>query len=73
MTRYDCDGSGPHGPGEIRQLPLGGDGNLLLCRACCSRELAWRKGRNDEMGVENATLRYALPQWSSLKTLEELS
>jgi hypothetical protein len=38
----NCDGAGPHTVGEVRMLPYGGDGNLILCKACYARELAYR-------------------------------
>lgn len=34
--------------GEIRFLPLGGDGNALLCRTCFNHEMAYRKARAEE-------------------------
>lgn len=67
-NRYDCDGSGPHNPGTIRTLPTGSDGNVLLCRACFTREIQWRRQRN--IGLEDWA-RFELPAWDSLTTYEE--
>ena len=46
MTNDNCDGSGPHAAGTVRLMPTGGDGNLILCRACWRRELSYRRERN---------------------------
>lgn len=65
---WNCDGSGPHHmSSEVRVLPLGGDGNLILCRACYRRELAWRIGRNRELAKDAA---FSLPAWESLRVYE---
>jgi len=38
-----CDGVGPHYGSEIRKLPHGTDGNILVCHACFDREMSCRK------------------------------
>lgn len=62
----DCDGSGPCVVSEVRVLPLGSNphhGNLILCRACFEREIAFRRERNRELARANW---FALPAWDSL-------
>ncbi len=52
--------------GEVRVLPLSREahhGNLILCRACFDREIAWRRRRNMELAPEAA---FDLPDWESL-------
>jgi hypothetical protein len=68
MYNPDCDGNGPHAPGECRWLPLPGGANLGLCARCFGRELRWRYERNRGLGVE---ARYSLPTWESLAPLRE--
>ncbi len=63
MENYNCNGSGPHSTSEVRLLPLPGDGNLILCRACAAHENNWRRGRNRELAVD---ARYPTPAWSDL-------
>lgn len=47
----NCDGSGPHTPGEIRLYPLGGGGNLILCANCWNKENRYRWRRAVETGA----------------------
>lgn len=44
----NCDGSGPHAPGDIRVYPLGAGGNLLLCAACWEKENNFRTHKAKE-------------------------
>lgn len=67
MENCNCDGSGPHTAGEVRLLPMGRDahsGNLILCRSCHAREIAWRRERNLSLGD---FARFDLPEWDSLQ------
>ena len=64
----NCDGSGPHTPGEVRTLPTGGGGNAILCLSCYKREIAYRKARNKELNKES---RFDLPAWETLKPYPE--
>lgn len=67
MLKYqnpNCDGAGPCKEGEVRVLPAGGDANLILCRACYTRELWWRRDRNQAL-AESA--RFARPAWETLR------
>lgn len=50
--------------GEVRLLPTGGEGNMILCFACYLHELSWRRMRNKELGKAAV---FALPDWKSLK------
>lgn len=63
----NCDGSGPHSRNpEVRILPAGGAGNLILCLACYLRELDFRRERNKEEKLTNENA-FPLPAWNSLK------
>lgn len=71
MNNPMCDGSGPCDPGTVRVLPLGSNpdhGNLILCRCCFERELAFRRERNRELAADCA---FALPAWESLAVYGE--
>lgn len=58
----NCDGDHcQSATGEVRVLPYGGGGNLILCRACFDHEIAWRKERNREVHSP-----FNLPLWNSL-------
>jgi hypothetical protein len=61
----NCDGSHClETAGEVRVMPYGGDGHLILCHACYRVEMAFRRERNLEL------LHYChfdLPSWDSLK------
>lgn len=63
-VRAGCDGSGPHEGCEVRVLPVGGDGNAILCKACFVREIAFRRERNEEL-TEGS--KFDLPAWDRLK------
>jgi len=63
----NCDGSGPHASGEVRVMPTGGDGNLILCRHCWNREVEYRRDRNKALGD---FAKFALPTWESGKVYE---
>lgn len=67
LVANNCDGSGPHWPGNVRVLPLGSTphhGNLILCRLCFEREIRYRKERNLELAQDCA---FKLPAWETLK------
>lgn len=70
MINWNCDGSGPHTPGEVRVLPYGGDGNLILCYNCYLREMRFRKERNRDLSKD---CQFKLPQWDDLKVYEAVS
>lgn len=69
----NCDGAGPDAPygvckgGEVRRVPIGGDGAVILCRRCFRAEIVWRKERNKELG-EYA--QFDLPKWEDLEVYE---
>lgn len=61
-----CDGDQCRSStGEVRILPTGGGGNVIICRDCFDHEIAWRKDRNREVASE-----FDLPTWDSLKVYE---
>lgn len=62
-NNWDCGGSGPHTPGEVRKLPHGKEphhGNSILCRACWQKEIKFRRERNREL---EAFAQFDLPRW----------
>ena len=61
---HNCDGSGPHVGSESRVLPIGGEGNLILCIKCFRNEMHWRKRRNKELGT---AFQFNLPEWQTLE------
>lgn len=65
----NCDGSHCHNEaGEVRALPYGGGGNLILCRACFDHEITFRHERNRELSEE---AKFDLPPWQSLNVYGE--
>ena len=67
MQNPNCDGSGPCRGTEVRVLPMGGDGNVILCQACFNREMIWRKYRNRGLSEE---AKYVLPTWHKLEVYD---
>ncbi len=49
--------------GEVRVLPTGGGGNLIVCRACFDHEIDFRRTRNKELGREA----FEIPRWHDLQ------
>lgn len=68
MNNPMCDGSGPCSSGEVRVLPYTVDGNIILCRSCFEREIAWRIERNRDL---SADCKFKLPPWESLRVYGE--
>jgi hypothetical protein len=64
LLNNNCDGSGPHIPGEVRVLPTSPGSNAILCKLCFAHELAWRSERNKELAADS---RFDLPNWDTLK------
>jgi hypothetical protein len=60
----NCDGSGPHSLGEVRVMPTGGDGNLILCRQCWSKENSYRIERNRSLAN---FAKFAIINWKDAK------
>jgi len=61
----NCDNNKCISPkGEVRLLPIGGDGNLILCFSCYNYEINYRKDRNKSLSKEN---QYKLPAWEDLQ------
>lgn len=52
--------------GEVRILPFGRGGNLILCRACYENEMHYRRERNTDTLHLRATP-HPLPAWESLE------
>lgn len=54
--------------GQVRVLPIGGgDGNAILCKACYSHEMKFRRERNRELKRQNTGSSFDLPKWEDLK------
>jgi len=51
---YVCEGCGENT--LVGKLPIGGDGNLILCRDCWQNEMKWRHERNNETKEERDAL-----------------
>lgn len=49
--------------GEVRVIPTGGGGNMILCFACYRHEMSYRRERIKELGEGS----YDLPSWESLE------
>lgn len=70
MNNPNCDGGGPCKPGEVRKLPYGSSGgNLILCRNCYEKEIAWRKEANQR--YRDAFSRDDTPAWDTLAVVEK--
>jgi hypothetical protein len=78
----NCDGQGMtlcSSAPEVRVLPLGGHGNLILCREHWNRELRWRRERNRELaddvryGLPACACRYDLPAWETGKAYDPVT
>jgi len=62
---WNCQGADCLEPdGEIRLIPCGGGGDLILCHECYMKEMLWRHERNKSLPVEN---KYPIPRWSNLE------
>lgn len=48
-------------------MPTNGDSNLILCRSCWNRELAYRSDRNRSLGD---FAKFALPPFETAKEYE---
>ena len=55
-----------HEAEEVRLLPTGGGGNMIVCREHYTREIMFRFTRNKEMGRKG----FQLPRWDDLKIYE---
>lgn len=67
MQNPNCDGAHcTSSVGEVRLLPTSKPcrSNAILCRACYSHEIRWRKERNRELGT---SAQFDLPTWESLE------
>lgn len=65
MDNPNCDGDKCRSPrGQVRVLPTGGDGNLIVCITCFQNEIAFRRDRNRELSDD---CKFDLPMWTDLK------
>ena len=65
MTNPNCDNVKCRKEnGEVRVLPAGGAGNLILCKDCFEYELAFRRMRNKSLGKD---AQFKTPTWESCK------
>lgn len=68
MKNYNCDNDYcKYANGEIRVLPIGGDSNALLCKACYEHEILFRRDLNEDLGD---SFKFKLPAWEDLKIYE---
>ncbi len=51
---------------EVRLLPYGGGGNMIVCKACYEHEMEYRHDRNKETRED----RFLLPEWEDLKVYD---
>ena len=57
--------------GETRLLPVGGNGNLILCRECYEVELSFRFNRIiGKSGHSTEGIEQDMPTWESLEVRE---
>jgi len=64
---WDCCGEGPHAPGTVKIMRAGTDSNLVLCRACWQKELAYRRERNTWL---EKFAQHSLPSWDEAEVYE---
>ena len=66
MHNPNCDSDYcTNSKGEVRVLPHGSAGNLILCFSCYQAEIAYRKVRNLEVCYP-----FDLPEWEDLEIYE---
>jgi hypothetical protein len=66
MHNPNCDGDHCRKEiGEVRLLPIGGDGNIIVCQSCYAHEMKYRRNRIALDKVE-----FDLPKWEALKLYE---
>ena len=58
----NCDGEGPHAPGEVRWLTDSDWGKIKLCRDCWRHEFDRRVRRNRDVPDDD---QLELPDWDS--------
>lgn len=68
MKNPNCDGDHcTQEDGEVRVLPVGGGGNVILCKDCFRHEMEYRRQTNQAL---TGTSRYDTPEWSELPVYE---
>jgi hypothetical protein len=59
----NCDGNNcTSNSGEVRLLPTGAGGNMIVCRQCFNHELRYRSYRNIELEM----FAFEIPTWEQL-------
>ena len=56
--------------GEVRILPYGGGGNLILCYDCFCHEMRFRTQANTRLAARKTGTSYEIPRWTDLKVYE---
>lgn len=56
-----CDGCGKET--QVKKLPIGGGGNLIVCRRCWGKELALRRYLNKKYNLTRQSA-WKLPKFS---------
>lgn len=68
MSNPNCDGAWcKRDDGEVRVLPYGGDGNLILCFSCYAHEMQFRRERNQKLAPD---CQFETPEWKDLKVYD---
>ena len=68
MQNPNCDGGKCYfSVGEVRVLPLAGDGNLILCQTCFDHEIQFRKQRNKSLSKDAM---FDLPLWNNMQAYD---
>lgn len=64
----NCDGANCwKAEGEVRRLPTGGDGAVIVCFGCYCHEMSYRNDLNKELHPDN---RFESPDWEDLEIYE---
>lgn len=65
FSNPNCDGSNCQSKqGQVRLLPYGGGGNLILCQACFHFEMVYRRQRNKELSKD---CQFKIQEWKDLE------
>ena len=70
LKNPNCDNDKcTHADGLVKVLPLGGDGNLIVCYSCYLHEMRYRAARNRETkGADRDN--WKIPKWQDLRVYE---
>lgn len=65
MKNPNCDNDKcVNATGQVRVLPIGGGGNLIVCQACFNHEMNYRKEVNQKHKISNE---FDIVVWNDLK------